>query len=165
MPENKKEAGQFKKKWSAFAKTDDVRLKKYLALQAADHGPVKNSLDSERANRSKASCILPWRQLSIGWDGTVAICCRDMDFKDPIGNAQETSIDEIWNSEKMMQYRESLSNSRKSELSICKDCAGIKSNAPILLGSALLDDFSIRKLLPVAERLVLKTGIKMLDYE
>jgi hypothetical protein len=34
-----------------------------------------------------------------------------------------------------------------------------------LLGSALLDDFSIRKLLPVLERLALKTGIKMVDYE
>ena len=64
-----------------------------------------------------------------------------------------------------MQYRESLSNSRKSELSICKDCAGIKSNVATLLGSALLDDFSIRKLLPVLERLALKTGIKMVDYE
>ena len=164
MPENKMEAGEFEKKWSAFAKADEVRLKKYLTLQGADNGP-ENSLDSESAKRAKASCILPWRQLSIGWDGTVAICCRDMDFKEPIGNAQETSIDEIWNSEKMMQYRESLSNSRKSELSICKDCAGIKSNVATLLGSALLDDFSIRKLLPVVERLALKTGIKIVDYE
>jgi radical SAM protein with 4Fe4S-binding SPASM domain len=164
MPENKMEAEEFKKKWSTFAKADEVRLKKYLNLQGADKVP-ENSLDSKSAMRPKASCILPWRQLSIGWDGTVSFCCRDTDFKESMGNVHETSIDDVWNSKKMMQYRESLSNSRKSEISICKGCAGIKSNVPTLLGSALFDDLSIRKLLPFLERLVLKTGIKMVDYD
>lgn len=162
MPENQHEADEFRRKWGRFAAVDDVRLKKFLYLKGANYGPEP---DPDLPDHSKWSCILPWRQLSIGFDGTVAICCRDLDFSDPIGNVQDTPIEEIWNSEKMVRYREYLTTERKSELSTCKDCGTIRTNPLTRSGAIALDVFSIRKLLPYFERLVIKSGIRLTDYE
>lgn len=162
MPENQDEAEEFREKWSKFPAVDDVRLKKFLFLQGANYGPEQ---ELDLPDHSKWSCILPWRQLSISHDGTVAICCRDLDFTDPIGNVRDTPIKDIWNSEKMVQYRELLATERKSELGTCKNCRTIRTNPVTRLGATVLDAYSIRKLLPVVERLVIKTGVTLTDYE
>jgi radical SAM protein with 4Fe4S-binding SPASM domain len=162
MPENQDEADEFREKWGKFAAVDDVRLKKFLFLQGADYGA---ETEADAPDHSKWSCILPWRQLSIGFDGTVALCCRDYDFTKPVGNVKDTPIKDIWNSEKMLHYRECLATERKSELSTCKDCRAIRTNAFTRLGAIMLDDYSIRKILPVLEQLVIKTGMKLTDYE
>lgn len=157
MPENQHEADQFKNKWNSFAAVDDTRLKKFLHLEGANYGP-KDAYD-----HSKLSCILPWRQLSISYDGTVGICCRDYDSMDPIGNVKNDSIKEIWNSEKMMLYRDYLANQQKSKIEICKNCSTTKTNPVTRFGAVILDSYSIRKILPTLEKLVQKTGIP-LDY-
>lgn len=162
MPDNQHEADEFFDKWHKFAAVDEVRLKKFLFLQGADYGPEEAT---NAPDHSKWSCILPWRQLAIGYDGTVSICCRDLEFKDPIGNVGDMSVKDIWNSEKMVRYREYLATGRKSELSVCKNCGTIRTNPVTRFGATILDVLSIRKLLPVFERLVVKTGIKLTDYE
>ena len=162
MPENRDEADEFREKWGKFAAVDDVRLKKFLFLQGASYGAEP---DPNAPDHSKWSCILPWRQLSIGFDGTVALCCRDYDFTEPIGNVKETTLDDIWNSEKMARYRETLATERKSELSNCEDCRAIRTNVLTRMGAIALDDYSIRKLLPVFERLVVRTGMTLTDYD
>ena len=162
MPDNQHEAEEFRRKWNRFPAVDEVRLKKFLFLQGADYGPETNP---DSPDHSKWSCILPWRQLAIGFDGTVAICCRDLDFSNPIGNVRDMPIADIWNSDKMVLYREYLATKRKSELSVCKNCGTIRTNTVTRFGATVLDALSIRKLLPVFERLVLKTGITLTDYE
>tara|TARA_B100000315_G_C14515445_1_gene558922 strand:+ start:578 stop:1435 length:858 start_codon:yes stop_codon:yes gene_type:complete len=160
MPLNEAEATAVKRKWGSYPAVNSVRLKKFLGLQGAKHVPDESD---EEVNNSK-SCFLPWRQLAISWEGTVAVCCRDMDFKDPMGNVNNSPIEEIWNSEKFIKYRKCLSNGKKSELEICKNCSGIKTNPLTLIGSVIFDDLTIRKILPLLERVALMTGSTVTDY-
>ena len=159
MPENKKEADAFQKKWNSFSAVDDTRLKKYMNLYGANQGPEEAEED-----HSKLSCILPWRQLSVHYDGAITICCRDTDSKVIVGNVTDVSVKEVWNSPQMIEYRNNLSNEQKSKISVCKDCNTIKTNSITRLGAILVDAYSIRKMLPYLEKLVLKTGVP-LDYE
>ena len=64
----------------------------------------------------------------------------------------------------MVEYRTHLSNQQKSKIKSCKNCSTIKTNSITRLGAILVDAYSIRKMLPYVEKLVLKTGVP-LDYE
>lgn len=162
MPRNEMEADAFKAKWSKFKAVDDVRLKTFLHLQGAEYVPDKNGSSKAEA---ELSCILPWRQISIAADGTMALCCRDLDFADPIGNVRDTPIAELWNSEKMINYRTLLSTKRKCDVAMCANCPTVKTSPLTRAGSVMLDDFSIRLALPIVERLASRLGIKALDYD
>lgn len=41
-------------------------------------------------------CAKPFRELSVRWDGAVAICCDDWTGKYKIGNVNELGLDDIW---------------------------------------------------------------------
>ena len=159
MPINSSEAGMFKKKWSSFKGVNDVRLKKFISFQGAPYQPEKGVYEEEYK-----SCILPWRQLSVSCDGTVAICCRDYHYKDKIGDTNLDSIASIWNSKAMMDYRKKLSDNEKHLISSCKGCGTIKTNFITLFGASVLNTFTIRKYLPLFEKVLLKFKLP-LNYD
>ncbi len=163
MPENQSEADAFKNKWKKFKSVNDIRMKKFLHLQGANYFPDSNG--EIKMTPKEPSCVLPWRQLSISWDGKLSICCRDLEFTTIIGELKANTISELWNSEKMKEFRKKLSSGKKNEIPICKGCAGVQTNAFTQTGSILFDDLTIRKLLPIAEKIALKTGLKITDYE
>lgn len=161
-PVNAADAAAFQQRWSGVAGVNDVRMKKFLHLEGADMVPDAGETDSAAQT---LSCILPWRQLAIACDGTLALCCRDLDFKNVIGNVRDSSIRQLWNSPVMQKYRETLANGRKSEIAICKDCPTVKTTPVTLVGSVLVDTYNVRLLLPWLEKLAAKTGLKMLEYD
>jgi len=65
----------------------------------------------------KPQCIIPWIYLEIFPEGTVTPCCSN-EF--PLGNIKTTSLEEIWNGEKMNQFR--LSLFAKNLPSSCQCC-------------------------------------------
>ena len=161
MPENQDEEELFYEKWKAYKGADDVRYKKFVSFYGAERTP-EFAMNSD--SKDNLSCIIPYRQLSISFDGTIAFCCLDSDFKDPIGNVNSSSISELWNSKKMVEYRRLLAEGLRSQVPMCRECATIKTSRLTLLGSVFVDDFTIRKILPLAERIFLKAGIKLIDY-
>ncbi len=162
MPENQGEADLFRKRWKKYKSVDDIRMKKFLYLQGANRYPDAIS-DVKKSDR--LSCILPWRQLSISWDGKLAICCRDFEYTEEIGSLKDHSIQELWNSENMQSFRKLLSSGEKDKIKTCKNCGGIAANIFLRTASIIFDDLTIRKLLPIAEKFASKTGIKAIDYE
>ncbi len=161
MSENKIEMDSFRKRWLSYKGINEIRMKKYIHLQGASEYPENNSAVIKNQYKS---CILPWRQISISWDGKAAICCRDLDYTEQIGDAAVHSIPEIWNSEKMVNYRKLIATGNKKKISICKNCPGIPTNFATRTGAVLFDSLTIRKILPAMEKVVLWTGIKALDY-
>ena len=162
MPENQAEADLFRKRWKDYKGVNDIRMKKFLYLQGAEHRPEAYK-DIERSN--SLSCMLPWRQLSIAWDGKLAICCRDFEYIEEIGDIKDSSISELWNSSSMQRYRKLLATGNKNEIEVCRNCGGIPANLLVRTASIIFDDLTIRKLLPIAEKLALKMGLKLIDYE
>ncbi len=75
---------------------------------------VKNSLDNH--------CWRMWSACVITWDGKVVPCCFDKDAEHQLGDLNQTSLEEVWNSERYRAFRSQLFTSRK-EIDICANCS------------------------------------------
>ncbi len=54
-------------------------------------------------------CIWPWRGIYVTWNGNVTICCKILDYRNPVmGNLLEQGIWEIWNSKNYQMFRRLL---------------------------------------------------------
>jgi len=67
-------------------------------------------------------CLNPWQQIKINWDGTVNSCLWDYNSKFAAGNVAENTIMEIWNGEKMREFREAL---------LAREYDSIEQNGPM----------------------------------
>jgi len=71
------------------------------------------------AFRSQYFCMLPWLHLHLWPDGKAFPCCFANPSK-PVGNAQQQSLSEIWNSASLRQIRKNMLNNEPS--AECKKC-------------------------------------------
>ena len=58
-----------------------------------------------------ASCSKPFNSLTIQWNGDMVTCCRDYDGVTKMGNVNETTIAEVWNSEEYNALRKTFKKS------------------------------------------------------
>jgi len=68
----------------------------------------------------KKTCTMPFREISIRWDGSVSLCCHDWGDEYHIGNVKDMTIEEIWNSERFEVARKFLQN----KLRVFNPCSG-----------------------------------------
>jgi radical SAM protein with 4Fe4S-binding SPASM domain len=81
---------------------------------------LKNTLDN--------SCWKLWHSCVFTWDGKVVPCCFDKDAEHVLGNVQQQSFEEIWQSNPYKEFRAQLVQSRKN-IDICQNCSeGCKVN-------------------------------------
>ena len=62
---------------------------------------------------SNTSCILPWLHLYVNADGSVLPCCIG-DYRYPLGDAKNSSIEEIWNNKNFKNLRYNMINGLES---------------------------------------------------
>lgn len=67
-------------------------------------------------------CEMLDRALVILWNGDATICCHDVAGEYVIGNIGESSIEEIWNSEKRIKIHDNIRVGRFDGLEICRNC-------------------------------------------
>lgn len=67
-------------------------------------------------------CGSPWNTLVIYADGSVSVCCYDVNGKLKIGNAVEQSLKEIWHSQALERLRNILSSGGASNIGMCRNC-------------------------------------------
>lgn len=118
--ETYEEIEEFKKKMSPYVNTFDIRR-----MLAFDFKTKKKDLYLEQ-NQNKTKRI-PCREvgprLIVTSSGETTVCCSDVDAKLSIGNVNEKSIKEIWNSDEMAKIYMLHRQQRWSELpEICKTC-------------------------------------------
>jgi len=71
-------------------------------------------------------CWKLWHANVITWDGLVVPCCFDKDAIHRLGNLQNQSFGEIWQSGAYRDFRNQLMNGRKN-IDICSNCSeGLK---------------------------------------
>lgn len=63
------------------------------------------------AETSSTFCLLPFIHMATKTDGDMKLCCRSW----PVGNINNTSMEELWNSEKYKEVRKKLLNSERPE--------------------------------------------------
>jgi radical SAM protein with 4Fe4S-binding SPASM domain len=96
-------------------KTDKKGNHNRLSNHAGAGAPPNDRMQGKR-------CALPFRQLAIHWDGSVAVCCNDWRGEYHCGNILTDGIEAIWNGPAFGAAREALYAGRRDMLRPCKGC-------------------------------------------
>ncbi|MFC1808776.1 radical SAM/SPASM domain-containing protein [Candidatus Omnitrophota bacterium] len=75
-------------------------------------------------------CIRPSKEIVIGYDGSVPLCCADGLWKMKMGNVQETDLKTIWFSNHFKNIRRSLLQGDRSCAAICNVCDALNFSSP-----------------------------------
>lgn len=75
-----------------------------------------------------ARCMRLWVQAAIGYDGSVYICCRDNLKAHPVGNLQERSLLECYNSKTAQELRNKMEQGEREQIAMCATCPGAYGN-------------------------------------
>ncbi len=71
-----------------------------------------------------APCGKALGTMTILVDGRVALCCRDCEGEEILGDAKEKSLLEVWNSERGRELRKLMLLGRRHEIPLCRLCPG-----------------------------------------
>ena len=108
-------------------------------------------------------CYLLWRgPMYIHYDGTVFPCCYIYPDQ-PIGNVKESSLSEIWNSEKMVELRQAHIRADLSQYRPCRNCTAARPRLAVTAASFLINTHAVRKAIPFFERLAQMRNISVFE--
>jgi radical SAM protein with 4Fe4S-binding SPASM domain len=149
MERNAGEVDEFMRFWSSVPGVDQVRIKEdetNLMRPAAGHDPAD----------WKHPCHYLWRgPLYVKHNGDVYPCCQSyMLGGAPVGRIGEQPLVEIWNSEEMQRMRRLHVAGRAGEIDVCSRCCTTIPHPALVVGSLLLHGRTVRRLVPLIERLV-----------
>jgi len=71
------------------------------------------------------ACFRPLTEIVVGYDGTVPLCCADGLWKVTLGNAQRSTLSEIWFSQRFKEVRTALGKGDRGCTEICSLCDNI----------------------------------------
>jgi len=148
MEGNAGEVEDFVRFWSALPGVDQVRVKEdETNLMRPDAGHASAEWNHP--------CHYLWRgPMYVKQSGDVYPCCQSymLDGR-PVGNIGEQPLVEIWNSEEMQRMRRLHVASRGGEVDVCSRCCTTIPHPALVAGSLVLHGRTVRRLLPVVERL------------
>lgn len=134
--ENAHEAAAFLRQWKGKG-ADAVHVKPMLNF-AGSCGPPP-------ARPAKRPCLFLWTSLAVHWDGTVPLCCLEIEGRTEMGNAAARPLRDIFNSEGFAGVRRLHARGRYREHLVCRGCDVPSVAWPLVLGSALVGDLARRK--------------------
>lgn len=73
-------------------------------------------------------CSFALTNMAIHSNGSVGVCPQDWKFATEYGNVKESSLKELWNSEKLKAFRIAHLNGNRRKIPYCKDCDVCVSN-------------------------------------
>lgn len=112
---------------------DEVRLKTAQVYDYEQGNDLIPTLDKYSRYRENADgswsiknrllnhCWKLWHSCVITWDGKVVPCCFDKDATHQLGDLQEITFKEVWQSDAYQHFRGAVLRSR-SEIDICTNC-------------------------------------------
>jgi len=112
--DNKNEEELFKNKW----KNKPVILEIRQAHNCAGNKPDVSLIKKTK----KYPCYHLWFSPAIYWNGDISICCGDWNKKALLGNIKNQTMYQIWNSEKIKQYRQYHLKGLYGKMPLCAKC-------------------------------------------
>ena len=107
---NAHEVDSFIKYWSQYVDFIDIQPGENLSH------PSTNKIYSDK----RFDCVAPWQRVSILSSGDILPCCSFYGRYLPIGNINETSIKQAWDSELMSSIRRNLVSNTENVCDICQ---------------------------------------------
>lgn len=82
-------------------------------------------------NAAGKKCAKPFREISIRWDGSVALCCNSWSGVYKCGNINIEPIDTIWNNDQFNAARKKLYHGQR-DFGDCKGCDALSYRVGLL---------------------------------
>ncbi len=148
MERNSGEVGDFIQFWKSVPGVDQVRIKEdetNLMRPNAGHEP----------DDWKHPCHYLWRgPMYVRQNGEVYPCCQSYSLGgSPVGLVTQQPLAQIWNSDEMRRMRRIHVAGRAGEIDVCSRCCTAIPHPMLVVGSLLLHGRTVRRLLPMVERL------------
>jgi radical SAM protein with 4Fe4S-binding SPASM domain len=149
MAGNAAEVDDFVQFWSALPGVDQVRVKE-------DETNVLRPDAGHAAEDWKYPCHYLWRgPMYVKQNGDVYPCCQSYMLDGaPLGNIAEKSLVQIWNAEPIREMRRLHAAGRGGEVDICSRCCTTIPHPALVTGSLIFHGKTVRRMVPVVERLV-----------
>ena len=142
-PENVHETGAFFERWRGRG-ADAVHIKPMLNF-AGSCGPPPN-------RPARRPCLFLWTSLAVHWDGTVPLCCLEIEGRTEMGDAAQLPLREIFSGPGFSSVRGLHARGRYREHPVCRGCDVPSVTWPLVFGAALVGDLTRRKLINIADR-------------
>ena len=148
MEGNASEVDDFLAFWSAVPGVDQVRIK-------ADETNLMRPDAGHAAADWQHPCHYLWRgPMYVKQNGDVYPCCQSYMLDGaPLGNLESEPLVNIWNAPAMQEMRRLHASGRGGEVDICARCCTTIPHPALVTGSLLLHGRTVRRLLPLVERL------------
>ncbi|HSW51213.1 MAG TPA: radical SAM protein [Bryobacteraceae bacterium] len=149
MERNAGEVEEFLRFWRGQPGVDQVRIKE-------DETNLMRPSAGHDAADWQHPCHYLWRgPLYVKHNGDVYPCCQSyMLGGEPVGRIGERPLEQIWNSDVMQRMRRLHVEGRAGEIGVCSRCCTTIPHPALVVGSLLLHGRTVRRLLPLIERLV-----------
>jgi len=149
LERNAGEVDDFIRFWRSVPGVDQVRIK-------ADETDVLQPASGHTPGDWKYPCHYLWRgPMYVKHNGDVYPCCQSYMLNgQPAGNIGAQSLGEIWNSGLMRNWRRLHAARRAGEIDACSRCCTTIPHPALVAGSLILHGRTVRRLLPLVERLV-----------
>ena len=144
-PGNAHEAADFVRRWKGKG-ADAVHVKPMLNFGGSVGPPPSRP--------ARLPCLFLWSSLSIQWDGTVPLCCLEIEGRTDMADASRTPIRDIVDNQAFQEIRELHASGRYREHPVCRNCTVPSVSWPFVVGSVFVGDLSRRKLINQVERFV-----------
>ncbi|OGD19763.1 MAG: radical SAM protein [Candidatus Aminicenantes bacterium RBG_16_63_16] len=79
-------------------------------------------IPAEKSRKKYVPCTFLWQALIIFWDGSVLPCTQDFHGYLKLGNVRGTSLEEIWNGDRLVRLREKILRGDIADLETCSQC-------------------------------------------
>jgi radical SAM protein with 4Fe4S-binding SPASM domain len=148
LKENHKEGREWARMWELDG-INDVRIKKDEVHNEGSAIPGDNSTRPARRH----PCYQLWRgPMYIHYDGTAFPCCYTYP-EGAVGNLRRNTLQEIWNSEKIVRMREAHVTGNLQDYPACLNCPAARPRLPVTLCSFLFNTRTVLKAVPFFERM------------
>jgi radical SAM protein with 4Fe4S-binding SPASM domain len=149
MEKNWDEVDDFARFWRSVPGVDEVRIK-------ADETNLMRPTAGHEAAAWKHPCHYLWRgPMYVKHNGDVYPCCQSYMLDGaPVGNIGGESLTDIWNGSPMRRMRDAHVTGRAGDIDVCSRCCTTIPHPLLVAGSLIFHGRTVRKLLPLVERLV-----------
>ncbi|MBU2646434.1 SPASM domain-containing protein [bacterium] len=121
MKPTENEIDAFVQYWTPLV--DHVDVNKYNTwLGTKEDLNVGAGYEESRGGKFDFACIHPWDELVIAADGIAGLCCLDYDLQATIGDVTKQSIEAIWKSEVLNDYRSKMLTLDYDAIDVCRNC-------------------------------------------
>jgi radical SAM protein with 4Fe4S-binding SPASM domain len=158
LRENRGEGRAMTRMWKVDG-VNEVRIKKDEVHN------LGSAIPGDDLNRPplRHPCYQLWRgPLYIHYDGTTFPCCYTYP-DEPIGNLRKNTLQDIWNSEKMIRLREAHVKHNLESYKSCQNCPAARPRLPITLGSFLFNTHTVLRTVPFFERMAQLHNISVFE--